>query len=133
MDRRHISSGSPFETQIGYSRAIVAGDWVFVSGTTGFDYASMTIADSVVGQVEQCLKNISAALQQAGCSLDDVVRVNYVLPHGADFEACWPALRGAFGVARPAAMVITAGLMDPRMKIEIEVTALRPAGPPTTT
>jgi enamine deaminase RidA (YjgF/YER057c/UK114 family) len=123
--RRWISSGSTFEEQIGYSRAVVDGDWVFVSGTTGFDYATMTIVDDVAGQCEQCLKNIAAALAEAGASLDDVVRVNYVVPNAADFEPCWPVLRQYLGRARPAAMVITAGLLDPRMKIEIEVTALK--------
>jgi enamine deaminase RidA (YjgF/YER057c/UK114 family) len=127
MKRQWISSGSTFEEQIGYSRAVVAGDWVFVSGTTGFDYAAMTISDDVTTQTEQCLQNIATALAQAGCTLDDVVRVNYVLPNGNDFEACWPLLRKHFGKAKPAAMVITAGLLDPRMKIEIEVTALKPA------
>jgi enamine deaminase RidA (YjgF/YER057c/UK114 family) len=107
----------------GYSRAVVAGDWVFVSGTTGFDYATMTIAEDVATQAEQCLQNITAALAQAGCTLDDVVRVNYVLPDGLDFEACWPVLRKHFGKAKPAAMMVTAGLLDLRMKIEIEVTA----------
>ena len=125
MKRQRITSGSIYEEQIGYSRAVVAGDWVFVSGTTGFDYASMTIADDVVAQAEQCLRNIATALAQAGCSLDDVVRVNYVLPDGRDFEACWPVLRQHFGKAKPAAMVITAGLLDPCMKIEIEVTACK--------
>lgn len=125
MNRQQISSGSPFEAQIGYSRALVAGDWVFVSGTTGFDYSTMTISDDVVAQAEQCLKNIEAALQQAGSSLKDVVRVNYVLPKGADFELCWPVLCKYLGEARPAAMMITAGLLDARMKIEIEVTALK--------
>lgn len=125
MNRQLISSGSTFEQQIGYSRAVVAGDWVFLSGTTGFDYSSMTIADDVVAQAEQCFKNIEAALQQAGASLQDVVRVNYVLPKGADFESCWPVLRKYFGEVRPAAMMVCAGLLDPRMKIEIEVTALK--------
>lgn len=125
MTRKLISSGSTFEQQIGYSRAVVAGDWVFVSGTTGFDYATMTISDDVVEQAEQCLKNIEAALQEAGASLRDVVRVTYMLPDGAEFEACWPVLRKYFGEVRPAAMMISAGLADPRMKIEIEVTALR--------
>ena len=125
MARRLISSGSTFEKSIGYSRAVVDGDWVFVSGTTGFDYASMTIADSLVEQTEQCLKNIDAALRQAGSSLKDVVRVNYVLPDGGEFEQCWPVLRQYFGEVRPAAMMISAGLADPRMKIEIEVTALK--------
>ena len=125
MNRQWITSGSTFEAQIGYSRAVVAGDWVFVSGTTGFDYVNMTISDDVVEQVEQCLQNIAKALAEAGCTLDDVVRVNYVLPNGADFEPCWPVLRQHFGKAKPAAMVITAGLLDPRMKIEIEVTACK--------
>lgn len=127
MKRQWITSGSTFEEQIGYSRAVVAGDWVFVSGTTGFDYATMTISEDVATQAEQCLQNIATALTEAGCTLDDVVRVNYVLPIGADFEACWPLLRKHFGKAKPAAMVITAGLLDPRMKIEIEVTALKSA------
>ena len=125
MTRRLISSGSTFEEQIGYSRAVVAGDWVFVSGTTGFDYSTMSIADDLHQQTEQCLKNIQAALHEAGASLRDVVRVNYVLPNGAEFEQCWPVLRKYFGDIRPAAMMISAGLADPRMKIEIEVTALK--------
>ncbi|HSV61459.1 MAG TPA: RidA family protein [Variovorax sp.] len=123
--RRLISSGSTFEQQIGYSRAVVVGDWTFVSGTTGFDYSTMTISDSIVEQTEQCLKNIEAALREAGSGLRDVVRVTYVLPDGSEFEQCWPVLRKYFGEVRPAAMMISAGLADPRMKIEIEVTALR--------
>lgn len=123
MARRLISSGSTFEQEIGYSRAVVDGEWVFVSGTTGFDYGSMTISESLLEQTEQCLKNIEAALQQAGASLRDVVRVTYVLPNGAEFPQCWPVLRQYFGEVRPAAMMISAGLADPRMKIEIEVTA----------
>ena len=123
MTRRLISSGSSFEEQIGYSRAVVDGDWVFVSGTTGFDYRSMTIADDVVAQTEQCLKNIAAALQEAGAGLKDVVRVTYLLPNAADFPACWPTLRRYFGEIRPAATMMSAGLADPRIKIEIEVTA----------
>ena len=125
--RRLISSGSLFEAEIGYSRAVVQGDWVFVSGTTGFDYATMTIADDVAAQAEQCLRNITAALEQAGASLRDVVRVTYVLPDASQFERCWPVLRRHFGEIRPAAMMISAGLADPRMRIEIEVTALKPA------
>ena len=125
MKRQWITSGSIYEEQIGYSRAVVVGDWVFVAGTTGFDYATMTIADDVVAQAEQCFQNIAVALAQAGCTLDDVVRVNYVLPDGRDFEACWPVLRKYLGKAKPAAMVITAGLLDPRMKIEIEVTVCK--------
>ena len=125
MNRQPISSGSTFEALICYSRAVVAGDWVFVSGTTGFDYTTMTISDDVVAQTEQCFKNIATALEQAGSSLQDVVRVTYVLPQTADFEPCWPVLRKYFGEVRPAAMMIAAGLADPRMKIEIEVTALK--------
>ena len=120
-----ISSGSPFETQIGYSRAVVAGDWVFVSGTTGFDYSTMTIAGDIVAQTGQCLKNIASALQQAGSSMADVVRVTYVLPDASQFDACWPVLRQYFGDVRPAATMICAGLLDQRMLIEIEVTALK--------
>jgi enamine deaminase RidA (YjgF/YER057c/UK114 family) len=125
MKRTLISSGSPFEAQIGYSRAVVAGDWVFVSGTTGFDYSTMAISNNVAEQAEQCLKNISAALQQAGASMADVVRVTYVLPDASQFEACWPVLQKYFGDVRPAAMMISAGLLDARMLIEIEVTALK--------
>ena len=125
MTRRLISSGSTFEEQIAYSRAVVDGDWVFVSGTTAFDYASMTISDDVVEQADQCLRNIQSALEQAGASVRDVVRVTYVLPDAADFPRCWPTLRKYFGDVRPAAMMISAGLVDPRIKIEIEVTARR--------
>src|SRR5689334_18217360 len=125
MTRQLISSGSRFEHDIGYSRAVVDGDWVFVSGTTGFDYETMTIPDGVVEQTEQCLRNIASALQQAGASVADVVRVKYIFPNAADFPACWPALRKYFGEVRPAATMIAAGLADARMKIEIEVTARR--------
>jgi enamine deaminase RidA (YjgF/YER057c/UK114 family) len=128
MPRKLISSGSTFEAKIGYSRAVIAGDWVFVSGTTGFDYSTMSIADDLVTQTEQCLKNIEVALRQAGSSLRDVVRVTYVLPYGSEFEQCWPVLRKYFGEIRPAATMISAGLADPRMKIEIEVTALKGSG-----
>ena len=131
MARQLISSGSTFEAEIGYSRAVIDGEWVFVSGTTGFDYATMTIQEDVVAQCEQCMKNIAHALQQAGSSLADVVRVVYVLPKADDFPACWPVLRKYFGEIRPAAMMISAGLADARMKIEIEVTARKqlPAPP----
>ena len=123
MPRQLISSGSTFERDIGYSRAVVDGDWIFVSGTTGFDYAAMTIADGVVAQAEQCLKNIEVALTKAGSGLRDVVRVTYMLPDAAEFPACWPVLRRAFGDIRPAATMIAVGLADPRMRIETEVTA----------
>jgi enamine deaminase RidA (YjgF/YER057c/UK114 family) len=123
--RTLISSGSSFEQDIGYSRAVVQGDWVFVSGTTGFDYSTMAIAEGIKAQTEQCLKNIESALLQAGSSLKDVVRVTYVLPDGREFPECWPVLRAYFGEVRPAAMMISANLLDPRMRIEIEVTALK--------
>jgi enamine deaminase RidA (YjgF/YER057c/UK114 family) len=123
MTRQLISSGSSFEAQIGYSRAVVDGDWVFVSGTTGFDYAAMTIAEGVVEQAEQCLRNIEHALQRAGATMADIVRVHYIVPVAAEFERCWPVLRRWFGEIRPAATMISAGLADPRMRIEIEVTA----------
>src|ERR1700759_3101311 len=102
-ERRLISSGSTFEEQIGYSRAVVDGDWIFVSGTTGFDYASMTIADDIEQQTEQALLNIRSALEQAEASLEDVVRVHYILPNGSEFSRCWPVLRRYFGAIRPAA------------------------------
>ena len=121
--RRLISSGSTFESQIGYSRAVVSGDWVFVSGTTGYDYSTMTISDDVEQQARQALANIGAALTEAGASFADVVRVHYLLPDGDDFEKTWPALQEAFGEVRPAATMIVAGLSAPAMKIEIEVTA----------
>lgn len=125
MARQLISSGSTFEQQIGYSRAVVQGDWVFVSGTTGFDYTTMTIAPDIETQTDQCLRNIEAALLQAGASLRDVVRVTYVLPDGSEFAKTWPVLQRYFGEVRPAAMMISAGLADPRMRIEIEVTAFK--------
>lgn len=127
MSRQLISSGSTFEHDMAYSRAVVDGEWVFVSGTTGFDYAAMTIADNVVDQAEQCFRNIEAALQQAGASLADVVRINYVLPVASEFPACWPVMRKYLGDIRPAATMISAGLVDPRMRIEIEVTARKRA------
>ncbi|HEU4780500.1 MAG TPA: RidA family protein [Steroidobacteraceae bacterium] len=125
MTRRLISSGSTFEKSIGYSRAVVDGEWVFVSGTTGFDYSNMTIQDDAVAQCEQALKNIAAALKQADSSFADVVRVHYLMTEPQDFERCWPAMGKAFGAGRPAATMMVVGLADPRMKIEIEVTALR--------
>ncbi|HEY1314183.1 MAG TPA: RidA family protein [Steroidobacteraceae bacterium] len=125
MSRQLISSGSQFEQDIGYSRAVVDGKWIFVSGTTGFDYATMKISDKLSDQTEQCLKNIQAALRQAGAELADVVRVTYILPDAARFPECWPILRNYFGTIRPAATMMSAGLSDPRMQIEIEATARR--------
>ncbi|MEU4465553.1 RidA family protein [Streptomyces sp. NPDC024017] len=126
--RQAILSGSVFEERIGYARAVVDGDRVHVSGTTGFDYVDMTISEDVVEQAEQCLRNIGAALAEAGSSFADVVRVRYLLPEREDFEPCWPVLRACFGEVRPAATMVVCGLADPRMKIEIEVYARRGSG-----
>lgn len=123
MSRYLLSSGSDFEKQIGYSRAVVDGEWVFVSGTTGFDYDTMTISDDILEQTEQCFKNIEAALKKAEAELKDIVRVLYILPNVDDFQKCWPILNNYLGEIRPAATMISAGLADARMKIEIEVTA----------
>lgn len=125
MTRTQISSGSTFEAKIGYSRAIVDGDWIWVSGTTGFNYDTMTISEDVAGQADQTFRNIKAAMEKAGFSLEDVVRVTYIFPKGADFEPCWPVFAKYFGQTRPAATAMIAGLVDPRMKIEIEVTGKR--------
>ncbi len=125
MTRRLIQSGSTFEAEIGYSRAVVDGDWVFVSGTTGFDYATMTISEDIVAQVEQTILNINTALAEAGCEARDIVRVRYLLPQREDFPACWPSLRRWLAEARPAATMMVVGLADARMKIEVEVTARR--------
>ena len=123
MNRRLISSGSEYESKIGYSRAVVDGDYVFVSGTTGYNYETMSIADSAPLQAEQCFKNIENALREAGSSLDRVVRVHYIFPDKSDFEPCWPILNKYLGKARPAATMFVAGLLDDQMKLEIEVTA----------
>lgn len=125
MKRQHISSGSTFETEIGYSRAVVQGDWVFVSGTTGYDYETMTISETIEEQTEQCLKNIMEALTKAEAQITDVVRVLYIVPNAEEFKLCWPILRKYFGESKPAATMISAGIADNRMKIEIEVTALK--------
>ncbi|KAK3898018.1 Endoribonuclease L-PSP/chorismate mutase-like protein [Staphylotrichum tortipilum] len=121
--RKLISSGSAFEAQIGYSRAVVVGDMVFVSGCTGYDYKTGAISENVAEQAEQCMKNIAAALGEAGAGVEDVVRVRYILPDRRDFESIWPVLQKWFGNVRPAATMIQAGLMEEVMKIEIEVTA----------
>jgi enamine deaminase RidA (YjgF/YER057c/UK114 family) len=122
-ERRLIGTGSTFEDRIGYSRAVVDGDWIFVSGCTGFDYSTMRLADGVVAQAEQALQNVDAALREAGATMADVVRVRYLLPDRADFEPCWPTLQRWFGDVRPAATMIMCELLDPEMRIEIEVTA----------
>jgi len=126
MPIKRISSGSAYEPKIGYCRAVVADGWVHVSGTVGNDHATMTTPESVVEQCELALGHIREALKQAGATFADVVRVHYILPDRNDFEPCWPLLRDAFGGNPPAATMIQAGLIDPAMKIEIEVTACLP-------
>ncbi|GAB1316709.1 hypothetical protein MFIFM68171_06919 [Madurella fahalii] len=121
--RRNISSHSSFEAQIGYSRAVVSGDMVFVSGCTGYNYAAGSISDDVTAQAEQCMQNIASALAEAGASMGDVVRVRYILPDRADFPKTWPVLQKWLGDIRPAATMIQCGLMEEVMKIEVEVTA----------
>lgn len=123
MDRKLISSGSEFEQKIGYSRAVVDGDYVFVSGTTGYNYETMSISDNAIEQAEQCFINIAKALEEAGSSLDQAVRVHYIFPDKADFEPCWPTFSKYLGTAKPAATVFVAGLLDDAMKLEIEITA----------
>lgn len=127
MAVRHITTGSPFEAQIGYSRAVVSDGWVFVAGTTGYDYASMTMPDSIEDQCRNALATIGKVLEEAGSGLNHVVRVNYIVPDAAEWPDCWPVVSAAFATARPAATMISAGLQNPEMKIEIEVTARVPA------
>ena len=124
MSRKLINSGSSFEKEMGYSRAVVEGDWVFVSGTTGFNYDTMTIEEDVVAQTEQCFKNIKNILEEANSSLDKIVRITYILPKPSDFESCWPVLKKYLENIRPAATMFSADLFDKKMKIEIQVTAL---------
>lgn len=126
MGVRHISSGSPFEAEIGYSRAVVVDGWVFVAGTTGYDYARMALPESIEEQCANTLATIEKALKEAGTDLDHVVRVTYIVPDPADWPKCWPIVRKAFARARPAATMLSAGLQEEAMKIEIEVTALLP-------
>ena len=126
MSVRHISTGSPFEAQIGYSRAVVADGWVFVAGTTGYDYATMTMPDRIEDQCRNALATIAKALADAGSGIDHVVRVNYIVPDTAEWPSCWPITSEVFATARPAATMISAGLQNPEMKIEIEVTARMP-------
>ena len=127
MARQLIPSGSSFERDIGYSRAVVDGRMIFVSGTTGFDYQTMRISEDAAEQAAQCLRNIAAALKEAGAGLKDVVRVRYILPRREDFPSCWPVLKENLGDVRPAATMIQAGLLEERIKVEIEVTALKAA------
>lgn len=123
MARKYVLSGSVYEEQIGYSRAVIDGDYVFVSGTTGFNYSTMSISNCVIDQATQCFENIAQALHEANCTLDDVVRVHYIFPNKTDFEPCWPTFKQYLGKARPAATMFVAELLDDRMKVEIEVTA----------
>ena len=126
MSRRLISTGSPFEAAIGYSRAVVCDGWVFVAGTTGYDYATMTMPEDVAEQCSNALGTIRRALAEAGAGMEDVVRVRYILPDKADWPACWPITSEVFATARPAATMLVADLQEPEMKIEIEVTARLP-------
>jgi enamine deaminase RidA (YjgF/YER057c/UK114 family) len=125
MDRQFINSGSSFESTVGYSRAVIQGNWIFMSGTTGFNYKDMSIADDLVTQTEQCFQNIITALEEAGASLKDIIKVTYIIPDASEFELCWPVMRKYLGDVKPVATMISAGLADPRMKIEIEVTAVK--------
>ena len=125
MSRQLISTGSRWEREAAFSRAVVDGEWAFVSGTTGFDYATMTISDDVAEQTRQAVENIGWALAQAGFTLGDVVQTVYILPRAEDYPLCWPVLREYFGETRPANTMLVAGLADPRMRIEIEATARR--------
>ncbi|MBU2951523.1 RidA family protein [Tamlana agarivorans] len=125
MARKNVSSGSDFEDQIGYSRAVVKGNWIFVSGTTGYDYDTMCISDDIVEQTKQCFVNIIKVLEQVDSSLNDVVRVTYILPHANQFKDCWPVLKEYFSEIKPAATMFSAGLANDKMKIEIQVTALK--------
>jgi enamine deaminase RidA (YjgF/YER057c/UK114 family) len=123
LNRKYISSGSEFESKIGYSRAVVDGDYVFVSGTTGYNYDTMSISSDPAEQAIQCFKNIEQALNQAGSSLDNIVRIHYIYPNKLDFEPCWPVFKKYLAKAKPAATMFVAGLLDEAMKLEIEVTA----------
>jgi len=127
LSRKLISSDSEFEAKIGYSRAVVDVDYVFVAGTAGYNYQEMTISESVVEQAEQCFRNIEAALKEAGSSIRDIVRITYILPNKKDFEPCWPVFAKWLGSVRPAATMFEAGLLSEEMKIEIQVTARKSA------
>ncbi len=121
--RRRFSSGSTFEKEIGYSRAVIDGDWVFISGTTGYNYEDMTLPEGILEQTEQCLRNIDSAIEQAGAKREDILRVLYIVPNASEFPLCWPLLKKYFGEFPPAATMISAGLANDNMKIEIQVTA----------
>ncbi len=123
LSRKLISNGSEFESKIGYSRAVVEGEFVFVSGTTGYDYSDMSISGDVSAQVDQCFYNIEKALIEAGSAIDAIVRVTYILSNRDDFETCWPILGKWLGDVRPAATVFEARLLNDEIKVEVQVTA----------
>ncbi|WP_296476744.1 RidA family protein [Roseinatronobacter sp.] len=122
---KRISTGSPFEKTLGYSRAIVKGDWCFVSGVTGYDYTTMTMPENVADQARNCFATIANALTEGGFSMQDIVRVQYTLTDASLVEAVTPALGEAMSEIRPAATLVVAGLIKPEMLIEIEVTAFK--------
>jgi len=130
MVRQLISSGSPFEKQAGYSRAVIEetseGTWVFVAGTTGYDYSNMTMPDDVSQQTRNCLETIKTSLEQAGLGLCDVVRANYIVTQTSDVDDVFNILGSYLGEIRPAATMIIAGLIKPEMKVEVEMTAFKP-------
>ena len=125
MTRRLVSTGSPFEVEFAYSRAVVAGDWCFVAGTTGYDYARMAMPESALGQARNAFDTIERTLAEAGFAMADIVRVQYTITDAALRHEIAPALREALGAVRPAATMVVAGLNEPEMKVEIEVTAFR--------
>ena len=131
--RKLISTGSPFEKTAGYSRAVVDGNWCFVSGTTGYDYATMTMPEGVEAQTRNCLKTIAAALEEGGFDMADVARAHYYITDRDHVDVVFPILGEAFGAIRPAATMIVCQLNKPEMKIEIEVTALKRDGSTRTT
>lgn len=123
--RRLISTGSPFEKEIGYSRAVVTGNHCFISGVTGYNYASMTLPEDVAEQTRNCLNTIEQVLSEAGFGMRDLVRMRYIIPDRASVRYIKPVLGSRLGVIQPAATMIIAGLMEPEMKIEIEATAMK--------
>jgi enamine deaminase RidA (YjgF/YER057c/UK114 family) len=126
MTRRLISTGSPFEKTAGYSRAVVDGDFVFVSGTTGYDYTTMTMPADVTAQTQNCFKTIGAVLTEAGFAMADIVRATYYITDARDADAVFAVTGAHLGEIRPAAtLLVVAGLYRPEMKVEIEVTAKR--------
>lgn len=122
---KQISTGSPFEAKLGYSRAIVKAGWCFVSGVTGYDYATMKIPTEPIAQARNCFGTITGVLAEAGFCMEDIVRVQYTITDAALVDEIAPALEEALGTIRPAATMVVAGLIRPEMKVEIEVTAFR--------